>query len=122
MATGTVRVPVTQLLSFLKEGVRIAGVSVTPASTEVAIVQPPYTTPTVISSGKFLDSAELHHLLSTNSTKAVLLGGTALFRADGQTHYGVRKLISGIMGVVYESDWLPKPPAPGHKVTPIWLW
>ncbi|KAJ9529777.1 hypothetical protein QJQ45_014559, partial [Haematococcus lacustris] len=40
---------------------------------------------------------------------ALVLGGSALLRADGLTHFGVRKLLSGLQGVEYEGgDWLPK--------------
>lgn len=54
---------------------------------------------------------------------AVILGGTGAYNAAGATHFGVRKLISGLNGAAYnnESLWLPDA-VPGTECTPIWLW
>jgi hypothetical protein len=54
---------------------------------------------------------------------AVVLGGSGAFRTDGSTQLGVRKLISGIQGMVYDTDWLPSPSqARSSQPVPIWLW
>lgn len=60
---------------------------------------------------------------------AVVLGGSAAFRTDGSLQLGVRKLISNLQGLTYESDWLPStaPMGAQHgeqaaRAVPIWLW
>lgn len=50
-----------------------------------------------------IDSQRMPSEPSEVQVAGVVLGGTALFRTDGQTQYGARKLISGLLGVVYES-------------------
>jgi len=67
-----------------------------------------------------LTADALKQLVHEQQACGVVLGGSALFRADGLTHFGARKLVSGIMGVIYESDWLPKV-VPGGGQLPVWL-
>ncbi len=153
------RVPVTKLLQRLAAGRRILGVAVTPASVEVACLGPPYLNAKVLRSGRFLEPEELKTALdecgvrliyaecmhigccchwsspvgphpgSTCQADAVVLGGSAAFRTDGSLQLGVRKLISNLQGLTYESDWLPStaPTGAQHgelaaRAVPIWLW
>ncbi|EFJ45383.1 hypothetical protein VOLCADRAFT_94187, partial [Volvox carteri f. nagariensis] len=73
--------------------------------------------------GRFLSPEELQAALNETKAEAVVLGGSGAFRTDGSTQLGVRKLISGLQGLVYDSDWLPSP-SRSHMPTqavPIWL-
>ncbi|PNH12753.1 hypothetical protein TSOC_000245, partial [Tetrabaena socialis] len=125
------RVPVAELLSRLAAGRSILGVAIRPLSVEVAVLAPPYRAATTVRSGKFLSPEELRVALTESQADAVVLGGTAAFRTDGSTQLGVRKLISGLRGLVYDSDWLPTPVKaaggahPGADLgappVPVWL-
>lgn len=104
------------------------GVSVAPMSVEVAVIAPPYRDAYQIRAGRLLAPEELKAALNEAQATAVLLGGSAAFNAAGATHFGVRKLISSIMGVTYkDSEWLPERTAlgglgRGHDViVPIWI-
>ncbi|KAG1677430.1 hypothetical protein FOA52_001885 [Chlamydomonas sp. UWO 241] len=69
-----------------------------------------------------IDSEELKRLVDEHKVGGIVMGGTGLFRADGGTHYGARKLISGVAGIIYDSDWLPTVKRdPRVDGTPIWL-
>ncbi|KXZ52806.1 hypothetical protein GPECTOR_8g192 [Gonium pectorale] len=119
------RVPVTDLLHRLAAGKPLMGVAVTHTSVEVASLGPPYEVAKLLRTGRFLTPEELKAALVESQADAVLLGGSAAFRTDGSIQLGVRKLISGLRGLVYDTDWLPSPAAPGasggNPSLPIWL-
>lgn len=122
------KVPVAELFQRLAAGRRILGVAVTPASVEVACLGPPYLSAKLLRSGRFLEPEELKTALDECGADAVVLGGSAAFRTDGSLQLGVRKLISNLQGLTYESDWLPStaPMGAQHgeqaaRAVPIWL-
>eukprot|EP00199_Chlamydomonas_sp_CCMP681_P005074 CAMPEP_0119112888 /NCGR_PEP_ID=MMETSP1180-20130426/42102_1 /TAXON_ID=3052 ORGANISM="Chlamydomonas cf sp, Strain CCMP681" /NCGR_SAMPLE_ID=MMETSP1180 /ASSEMBLY_ACC=CAM_ASM_000741 /LENGTH=116 /DNA_ID=CAMNT_0007100651 /DNA_START=63 /DNA_END=413 /DNA_ORIENTATION=- len=86
----------------------------------VVCAGPPYTQVQVLSQSK-LSPEDLKALVDEQDAGALILGGSGLFKADGMTHFGVRKLISKVTGVTYGAGGsLPAyetPPA----VTPILL-
>lgn len=45
----------------------------------------------------------MHACAACAQVGGVVLGGSGLFRTDGKTHYGARKLIAGIAGIEYDS-------------------
>ncbi|KAL6746000.1 hypothetical protein V8C86DRAFT_2957971 [Haematococcus lacustris] len=76
---------------------------------QVVLACAPSYSPATLHSGTMLSSSQLKCLVEEQRAAALVLGGSALLRADGLTHFGVRKLLSGLQGVEYEGgDWLPK--------------
>ncbi len=59
---GTALVPRLQLLQCLAMGRTLLGLSLTPTSSECAVLRPPYTTPLMVHSGDMLTSGALKKL------------------------------------------------------------
>lgn len=58
-------------------------------------------------------------LVCAFQASCVILGGSGLLRTDGTLQLGVRKLISEVRGLAYDSDWLPRVVEPTS--VPVWL-
>ncbi|GLC37820.1 hypothetical protein PLESTB_001480000 [Pleodorina starrii] len=124
MSAGTRVVPALELLQKLAAGKRLLGIAVTQRSVEVAVIGPPYDSAKLLRTGSFLSPEELSAVLDEAKAEAVVLGGSGAFRTDGSTQLGVRKLISGLQGLVYDNDWMPSA-APrsvaAQAAVPIWF-
>lgn len=97
---------------------------VTFTSTDLAVIRPPYDTSGCerLSTGTLLGPDELKAAVTGHQASAVVLGGSGLLRTDGSIQLGVRKLISGVQGLAYDTDWLPRVVDPSAAVLPILLW
>ncbi len=110
--SGSVRLASSEFVAILRAQQRLLGVTITPSTHEVVTLGPPYGTAIhTLSTGTMLSPSKLRDLAIEQQAGALILGGSALFRADGSTHFGVRKLISEVLGLSYAggADWLPKP-------------
>ncbi|KAG2498884.1 hypothetical protein HYH03_003076 [Edaphochlamys debaryana] len=114
--------PLSELLTRLAAGRRLLGVAVTQRSVEVAALGLPYEAASSVRTGRFLAPEELKEALEEAQADAVVLGGSGAFRTDGSTQLGVRKLLSGIRGLVYDTDWMPRPAGAGGAADSVPIW
>uniref|UniRef100_A0A7S0UTJ5 Uncharacterized protein n=1 Tax=Polytomella parva TaxID=51329 RepID=A0A7S0UTJ5_9CHLO len=103
------KVHISELTKRLRDGKTILGIAITPSTSEISVIRPPYSVPRLIRTGKMLDDQELLSVATEQDADSAVLGGSAAFRADGSIHFGVRKMISRIIGLEYQGKCSPVP-------------
>ncbi|GMH33554.1 hypothetical protein BSKO_01388 [Bryopsis sp. KO-2023] len=110
-----------RLVARLTPSNKVMALCLTPTSTEVAVATAQGEDLRVVNSGDMLSPERLQQLVEEHEVSGLLMGGSALFRTNGQTQFGARKLISQLHGVDYEEGMMGLQ-RPKRLDFPIVLW